>query len=343
MSFKLLQKIDVFDGFINRTIALYEGDLVAIPIKHRADILILSAFPNDYTPTDTSMIGSLHRAGLSVGQLAANKAYDLRGTSAFWISHPIIGPAASLNVGQVACFEPRVLGSPPTVVGDLFRGLFPFLDDRTNKVVAMPVLATGNQGWSPETMFISILEAATHWLAKGMAISELKIVERRPYWASILAARMTEFKSKMEASAQPKPPPAATFDVFLSFSTQDASVADFAKRELSKRSDAKRIFDFRLEIDKGKSWQEEIDRAISSCEAVITILSPNYFSSPECREELMQARLRNKRSERQILFPFYWRDWGKELDLWLQILNYADCREASDKRLACAIRELKLT
>ena len=48
----------------------------------------------------------------------------------------------------------------------------------------------------------------------------------------------------------------------------------------------------------------------------------------------MQARLRNKRSSRALLFPVYWLDWGKELDLWLQIVNYADCREGDHRTLA---------
>jgi hypothetical protein len=52
--------------------------------------------------------------------------------------------------------------------------------------------------------------------------------------------------------------------VFLSFSSADAEAADCVKQELEKRGDAKRVFDFRLAIDKGKVWQEELDRAISS-------------------------------------------------------------------------------
>jgi hypothetical protein len=174
MSFRLLDRIEIPDGAIIRRIALYEGSLTALPKEHSADILVVSAFPNDYTPTETSLIGSLYAHGLSVRLLAETKAHDLRATCAFWISNPIKGPAASLNIRQIACFEPDVLGSPPAVVGNLFRGLFPFLDDQRNQVVAMPLLASGDQGYSQELMFRSILDAAAHWLARGLAISELK-------------------------------------------------------------------------------------------------------------------------------------------------------------------------
>jgi TIR domain len=339
MSFRLLDRIEIPDGAIIRRIALYEGSLTALPKEHSADILVVSAFPNDYTPTETSLIGSLYAHGLSVRLLAETKAHDLRATCAFWISNPIKGPAASLNIRQIACFEPDVLGSPPAVVGNLFRGLFPFLDDQRNQVVAMPLLASGDQGYSQELMFRSILDAAAHWLARGLAISELKIVERNPDRANALATVIADFKSTLSMSKL-KPSEGATFDVFLSFSKQDGKAADCAKAELNKKGVVGKIFDFRLQIDNGKSWQEEIDRAISSCKAIIAILSPSYFNSPECREELMQARLRNKRSDRTLLFPIYWLSWQKELDLWLQVLNYGDCREGDYHKLTRMISEV---
>ena len=119
-----------------------------------------------------------------MAKLAASKLYDLRATCAFWLSRPLTGADAVLNIGQIACFEPRVLGAPPELVGNLFRGLFPFLDERRDQVVAMPVLATGSQGWPADVMLRSILDAASHWLSRGLAISELKIVERLPQRAA---------------------------------------------------------------------------------------------------------------------------------------------------------------
>lgn len=340
VTFELVDQIDIPDGAMTRRIALYEGDLSAIPPEHHIDILIVSAFPDDYQPTPTSLIGALYQQGLHVDELATNKLHDLRDTSAFWISKPIVGAAAKLNIGQIACFEPEMLGSPPTVVGDLFRGLFPFLDDRRNQVVAMPLLASGDQGWSAEVMLRAILDAASHWLARGLAISELKIVARAGRREALLAT-MREFRTQLAPLSFTRPPPPA-FDVFLSFSGHDAQAADTAKTALQRREDTKRIFDFRLAIDKGKSWQDEIDLAITSCRSIVAILSPTYFASPECREELMQARLRNKRSAHPVLFPVYWLDWGKDLALWLQIVNFVDCREGNHQALAGTMTILPL-
>jgi hypothetical protein len=339
MAFKLLEKIDVSDGPTTRRIGLYEGDLAAIPSEHKVDILIVSAFPDDYIPTRGSLIGALSRQGLSVEDLAADKKHDLRDTSAFWISRPIEGPAARLNIHQIACFEPRVLGSPPTVVGELFRGLFPFLCQTDNQVVAMPLLASGDQGWPPETMLRSILNAATHWLARGLPIAELKIVVRPGTdTAALMGAVASEKQTVLAAALKPAPP--AEYDVFLSFSSHDSDAADFVGKTLKARNE--KVFDFRVSIDKGKSWQEEIDRAISSCRSVIALLSPSYFASPECKEELAQARLRHKHSDLPVLIPIYWRDWGKELHLWLQVINYSDCREANFQSLTDTVAKLKL-
>jgi TIR domain len=130
--------------------------------------------------------------------------------------------------------------------------------------------------------------------------------------------------------------------VFLSFSSEDRNAADCAKVALGNAPSIQKVFDFRLGIDQGSSWQEEIDRAISSCKAIIAILSPAYFKSPECREELMQARLRNKHADRTVLFPMYWHSSEKEFPLWLQALNYGDCREGDFEKLTSAVSGLAI-
>ena len=57
-------QVKTSNGFAD--IELYHGDLSAIPKEHKVDIVILSAFPNDYTPTPGTLIGSFSEKGLSV-------------------------------------------------------------------------------------------------------------------------------------------------------------------------------------------------------------------------------------------------------------------------------------
>ena len=81
----MVDSIKIHDGSRERYISFWEGDLAEIPVNNPVDLIIVSAFRNSYTPTPSSIIGALHRKGLSVQKLAENKAIDLRDTSGFWI------------------------------------------------------------------------------------------------------------------------------------------------------------------------------------------------------------------------------------------------------------------
>jgi hypothetical protein len=340
MTFKLLEQIAIADGGTTRLISLYEGDLAAIPADHAVDLLIVSAFPNSYHPTPGTLIEALHRSGLSVATFARNKMHDLRGTTAFWLSQPILASAASLNIGQIACFEPGVLGSAPELVRALFRGLFPFLQEGKPNAVALPLLATGNQNFHASTMLVALLDAACHWLQRGLAIGELKIVLRPSAQTEVLAAVMYGFKAARQSALRDAEGLTASHDVFLSYSSKDGEAAAIVAEALKQRTDVRTVFDYRLAIEKGASWQRELDRAIASCRSIVALLTPDYFASSECIEELMQGRLRNKKSPGNVLLPIYWRELGQELDLWLQVINYLDCRESDAAKLSSSIRAI---
>ena len=67
---KLLDSLTVHHGTEARHIELYQGDLTNMPPEHSVDLLVVSAFPKNYAPTERSLIGALHRRGLSVAELA---------------------------------------------------------------------------------------------------------------------------------------------------------------------------------------------------------------------------------------------------------------------------------
>ena len=320
---KSVSNIDIRDGDKVRRIGLYHGDLTRLPPEHRVDILIVSAFPNDYTPTPTSLIGALDKVGLSISALSKNRAFDLRSTSGFWLSQPLQDPHGKLNVGRVLCFEPRVIGEPPNVVGELFRGLFPFLKDDQDATIAMPLVAVGDQGWPASEIVHPLLEAAVKWFGRGLPVRELKIVVRSPENVERAREEFNRFANNLNefvgGSPTDLPDDKKDYDVFISYSSKDCVAAEQFGQTLRAQRPETRIFDFRNSIDKGLSYQGEIDKVIESCRRIAAILSPEYFQSPECTEEIMIARLRNKRAGGGVLLPVYWRDLDGDLALWLQI------------------------
>ncbi len=62
---KLIDRITVRHGDKLHHIELRVGDLTDIPPEHALDALVVSAFPNDYSPTGSSLIGALHSRGAS--------------------------------------------------------------------------------------------------------------------------------------------------------------------------------------------------------------------------------------------------------------------------------------
>lgn len=335
--FRPIDKIEINDGNQIKTISLYVGDLSHIPDEHAVDLLVISAFPDDYSPTPTSLIGALDRVNLSVATLARSKLVDLRPLSSFWLSAPL--SSKTTNIRQVACFEPPSLADPTTVVGNLFRGLMTFLRDDSPAVVAMPLLGSGDRGRSEDVMFLAVLDAAAHWMARGAAITELKIVLHRDTSAMKLAKVMKDFWTAKGRSVDVHAP-SARQDIFLSFSSRDAEAAQATKQALLSRPDVTSVFDFRISIAPSLAWQSEIDAAITAAKKIVALISPDYLRSPECQEELHQGRLRHKREGGGVLYPIYWRQWDGDLALWLQLINAIDCREADISKLAQAARKI---
>ena len=106
-----------------------------------------------------------------------------------------------MHIGRIACFEPLVLGQPPQIVGELFRGLFPFLDDERDCVVAMPLLSAGNQRWPAEAIFGPLAEAAAKSLA-GREEVEAELAKRTAEKAQLTVKAEADAEAKTKAEAE---------------------------------------------------------------------------------------------------------------------------------------------
>ena len=200
------------------TIELLQGDLAAIPQKHAVDALVVSAFPDSYTPNPGTLFEDLFARGLDVREIAERKAEDQRSRLGCWISTPLPAAVArKFRFSRIVCFEPLYpafiaasgfnASSIEETVGFVFRCLNNFaIPDRAKSRsvrrfelsrVAMPLLATGNQKVPVAKMLPKLLEAAFFWLEEGLPIRQLKIVTFTPaetaaaarIFASVGAAR----------------------------------------------------------------------------------------------------------------------------------------------------------
>lgn len=335
---ELLETLVVHHGSETKYIKLYHGDLTAIPAAEAVDLLVVSAFPNDYLPTRSSLIGALNLKGLSVSALAQDKEVDLRQSFSCWLSKEIHPVDPGLQFRRILCFEPLVRGRPPEVVGDIFRSIMPFVyDDPPIKSIAMPVVASGDQQIPLEVMFAPLLDAAVHWLAHGIPVETIKIVE---YWrakAERLREVFVELKSQYAGSSAEQST-GFSYDLFVSYSHQDRTEVEFLIKGLQVSSPDVHIFFDKMELKVGSAWQEELSEALEDCRKVVTVYSPTYLQSKVCQEEFNIARLRHRDSQAGVILPIYLR--STELPAYMRLIQYIDCREGDLSKIGAACQEL---
>ena len=55
---RLLDDITIYHAKEEKHLVLFQGDLTDVPSEYSFDVLVVSAFPDDYTPTPSSLIGT---------------------------------------------------------------------------------------------------------------------------------------------------------------------------------------------------------------------------------------------------------------------------------------------
>ncbi len=160
-----------------RVVEVWWGDVTRLAFD--ADVLVVSAFRDDYLATSGSTIGSLHRVGVSLRDLAASPAIDLRSTTGAWLSEPV----GSLGIGRILCVE--------RAIGDLDPGAFirrglltlSILDavdagspqSPSGRTVAMTLLGTGDQGLGEDAV-TALIDGARETLHRAVNLARLCLV-----------------------------------------------------------------------------------------------------------------------------------------------------------------------
>jgi len=168
----LLDSIRIVDELSEEhLIELYHGDINELSAREKVDVLVVSALPDDYTPTRVSLIGSLHENGISVKALSRDKLEDKRASSYCWISKPLGNEFPERGFRQIMCYEPPFAVPPAEAVGNVFRCLASYpVSDVSITTVAMPLLSTGVAAVPLAEMIEPLVDAAVHWMKNGLPL-----------------------------------------------------------------------------------------------------------------------------------------------------------------------------
>jgi hypothetical protein len=334
---ELIDTITVRHQGHERLVMLFVGDLATLPEHEAVDALIVSAFPNDYTPTPTSLIGALAQAGISVADLARDKEIDLRQFSSCWLSRPIGRPGVHFR--RLLCFEPGYRGDPPEVVGDIFRSIVPFTTGKPPiSQVAIPLVASGDQGESHEVMLEALTDASVHWLSAGLPLDRVKIVFRDSTRYQTLRETFARVKRR-HAEPTPRPQhPAFRFDVFVSYCQKNREPVNHLVGRLLGRRPGLRVCIDRLQLRPGAAWQQHIFDALDESRKVICVFSPDYLASKVCKEEFNIALFRHREAADGVLLPVYL--YSADLPTYMKLVQYEDVREGDREKIAQSAERL---
>jgi hypothetical protein len=265
------------------------------------DVLVLSAFPDDYAKTEGSVIGKLSEIGVDVERLARCKERDMRKTWSCWVSREIRG--ASQPVRRIVCFEnafdrrggswaPNVAQNPAELVGDVFRSLREFLlsdPQRKANIVRVPLLATGDQKHDRLDMLRAIVRQAFLHLQFSGSIARIQIFLRPcTEWLNRLLVEagcvIHECRTEFPAVEQSN-----RYEYFISYRHVDSAIKDQLVEAIRKKNPSVNLFVDKEKLEPGSFWKAELLRAMSQSRQAVCLVTDSYPEAPECMDEFHMA------------------------------------------------------
>ena len=165
---------------------LYNGDMSNLPFN--VDLLCISAFYKDYTPTDKSIIGQLFKKGIDVNSLSKKNLYDFRDNLGIWVSSKSKGTFFK----NIICVE---ISGANQSLKDVITNLFAvisFLEIQGNKnsSIAIPLIGTGDQSLDPEMVTDILLDTSVEFLKYSRYLNKVYFVVRNDEKAQLLNRQM---------------------------------------------------------------------------------------------------------------------------------------------------------
>lgn len=297
---------------------IHIGDILDISFQTPNDLLVISAFPNDYSINNRSMIAQLHKNfDISVRKLALDKELDLRAKWQCWISKPFKHQInAESFEKRIVCFENAFnqIDDMTLKIANIYRFISDFIlwykpQNEMIDSITLPIVASGDQlgDWKKNLEYI--VEEAYLKISNESEFPIKKI--RLVLWdkSSHLHHLICQSGRHLEKflHTQLKPNILNEYDFFISYSHQNEEIVSDFVEQLKRKKPHLNIYIDKEQLSIGMFWKKELLRAIQSSRFFLSFVSTPYLSSNHCLDELSVARCRHLK-ENNYIFPFLLED-----------------------------------
>jgi hypothetical protein len=156
-------------------------------------------------------------------------------------------------------------------------------------LIRMPLLATGDQGYSQLAILKELIRQTYLHLRTVEAIERVQIFLRpgNPELHALLVAAGIEIREcRLEILAAPQ---SRIYDYFLSYRHENQDMKDQLVSRLRERLPESRIFVDKDDLLPGSNWKISLYQAMARSNHAICLATESYLESPECLDEFHLA------------------------------------------------------
>lgn len=316
-----------------KTLKLIHGDMCEL--QRKCDIVVVSAFKNDYAPVNGSLIDSLERKKYFwVELLARNPELSIKDAGC-WLSRD-----TGTDFKRVACIElldncQEITDSQKDIILKKSFSTFRYLIEQAeisgipSATIALPIIGSGYQGIELEYIIPTLAMQCRSILQSINEVQSINIYE--PNYEKFMAASKildSIFTTQKHVDA-PK--------VFLSYSSKQLEIANEIRELLEKNHISCWMAPY--SIPAGSDYQETIPIALSQINVLVLLLTPEVKQSRWVQKEVGTAIGSDKE-----LIPYQVMDFDLDerfrflLDGEQILFNYIS---SQNKEHTCLIEQIK--
>ena len=285
---ELLYKNKVKTSYGEKEISVEYGDITTL--DYNVDVLTISAFKNEYSPTIGTIYHSLKQVGIDVISLAEDKFYDLKDNCNVWLSK-------ALNKKKIPVTRIGVIEMEYDINFDLvedkmlksIKAYFKLLDiastmDMEVETIALPMLGTGSQDISSSLIVIPVLTECINFLKRNEHVKRICLFDINKLKADLFVNMLKKLylNNNFDINVVSKVP-----NAFISYSSLDTDVADKISSYFKGANID--VWYANKSLKPGDIFAEEIYKAINNSTHFVVIISEHSIYSSHVLNEIALA------------------------------------------------------